>query len=208
MDAVTRRITVACAAMAAALAPAASAAVDPPRKLFAYGDSLAIGTKPYLPEALPNWRIGHDVDYNRGIRGTARALRARGDRLPPVVHISVGTVDDPKRRARFRRGVRRTLRAVGAKRCVVWANIYRPVRRDDGEIVNGWRPLNKVLARESVRRDNLVVVHWAAMVRRHPDWRSSYDGTHVDERGYRARARAIARDARVCHERLRRRGTS
>ena len=160
-----------------------------------------------MPDALPDWRVTQDVVVDRHIRGTARALRERGDRLAPVVHISLGTVDDPNRPARFRRGVRRALRAAGPERCVVWANIYRPVFRD-GTVVNGWQPLNKILDDEAERRSNLVIVDWAARVERHMDWLSTFDGTHVDERGNRARARAVARAAEDCYDRLRLRGTS
>ena len=103
--------------------------------------------------------------------------------------------------------MRRVLRATGSERCVVWANIYRPIIRN-GEELNGWEPLNEILDKEAARRSNLVVVDWAAMVERHLDWRSSFDATHVSERGNRARARAVARASEECYDRLRLRGTS
>jgi hypothetical protein len=204
---VTRARTLACAALAVGLALPASATAEVPQKLFVYGDSLAVGTEPYMADALPDWRVRQDVEVDRHLPGTARALRDRGERLAPVVHISIGTVDDPNRRRRFRRGVRRALRAAGPERCVVWTNIYRPVIRLGVEL-NGWEPLNEILDREAARRSNLVVVDWAAMVMDHLDWRSSFDATHVDERGYKARASAIAQATEDCYERLRRRDTS
>lgn len=206
-EGVTRARTLACAALAVGLALPASAAADLPRKLFVYGDSLAVGTEPYIPEALPDWRVRQDVIVDRHIRGTARALRDRGERLAPVVHLSLGTVDDPDRPGRFRRAVRRALRAVGSERCVVWANVYRPVIRNGLEL-NGWQPLNEILDEEAARRSNLVIFDWAAMVEHHLDWRSSFDATHVSERGYKTRARAIAGATEECYERLRLRGTS
>ena len=175
-----------------------TAAADSPRRLLVYGDSLAVGTKPYLPDKLPNWRVRQDVDYTRRARQAAAALRARGDRLSPVIHLSLGTVDDPARRRRYRRAVRRAMRATGRERCVVWANIYRP--SPDGE--PGWGRLNRVLDREEKRRDNLVIVDWFSIVAAHPQWRSPVDGTHVNERGYRYRARAVAAGVRECNERL------
>jgi len=206
-EGVTRARTLACAVLAVGLALPASATADVPRKLFVYGDSFAVGTEPFMPDALPDWRVIQDVQVDRHLPGTARALRERGDRLAPVVHISIGTVDDPDRPGRFRRGVRRTLRAAGPERCVVWPNIYRPVWRDL-KLINGWEPLNEVLAEEAERRSNLLIVDWVAMVERHPAWRSTFDGTHVSERGYRARARAVARASEQCYDRLKLRGTS
>jgi hypothetical protein len=202
---VTRAI--ACAVLGLALLSPAAAATGIPHKLFVYGDSLAVGTKPYIPDALPDWRVRQDVVVDRHIGGTARALRDRGERLAPVVHISLGTVDDPDRPRKWKRAMRRVLRATGSERCVVWTNIYRPIIRD-GEELNGWEPLNEILDKEAARRSNLVIVDWAAMVERHLDWRSSYDATHVSERGYRARARAVARASEECYDRLRLRGTS
>ena len=206
MTRVTGRTIIACAGLAVVCTSSAQA--DPPRKLLAYGDSFAVGTKPYLPEALSNWRVSHDVDYSRKARSAPRALRERGARLPPVIHISLGTVDDPSRPRRFRRAVRRTMRVVGDERCVVWANIVRPMRGPDGTGYNGWEPLNRVLVAEALRRENLVIADWASLYRAHPEWVSPVDGTHVDERGYKGRAQLVAHGAYECYERLRRRGTS
>jgi len=198
---------IAYAALGVALACPASAAAALPHRLFVYGDSLAVGTEPFLPDALPDWRVTQDVEVDRHLPGTVRALKDRGEHLAPVVHISLGTVEDPKRRAHFRRGVRRILRATGPERCVVWANIYRPVIQD-GQELNGWQPLNEILDDEAGRRSNLVILDWATMVEHHLNWRSSYDATHVSERGYKARARAVARATNECYDRLKPRGTS
>jgi hypothetical protein len=175
-----------------------TAAADPAQRLFVYGDSLAVGTKPYIPDKLPNWRVKQDVGLSRHARQAAAALRARGDRLSPVVHLSLGTVDDPARPRRYRRAVRRAMRAAGPERCVVWANIYRPSPLGEP----GWGRLNRVLDREAERRDNLVIVDWFSIVAAHPGWRSPVDGTHVNERGYRYRARAVAAGVHECNERL------
>jgi hypothetical protein len=186
-------------ATALALILCGSAQASEPR-LFVYGDSIAIGTQPHLEDELAGWKIRADMDYARKARTAAPALKAKGDRLAPVVHVSLGTVANPKRPEAFRRHVRAVMRAVG-DRCVVWANIYRPLK-DGDRVWNGWRPLNRVLAGEAGRWSNLVVVDWASMVEKHLQWRSSVDGTHVSERGYRARARAVAQGVRECSDRL------
>jgi lysophospholipase L1-like esterase len=184
------------------LAPAAIASADD-RNLFVYGDSFAIGTEPYLPGQLDGWQIETDADYNRHTRSVPAALRAEGDQLAPFVHLSVGTVDDPTHPGRFRRRVRKIMRIVGEGRCVVWANIARPRIRPNGQGYNGWRPLNEVLRDEARRRTNLVVLRWTALTRAHPEWfADSHDGTHVNQRGYRARARLVADGVRECQDRL------
>ncbi len=170
------------------------------QRLFVYGDSLAIGTQPHLEDELAGWKIRADMDFSRKVRTAAPALKAKGDRLAPVVHISLGTVANPNRPEAFRRHVRAVMRTV-RDRCVVWTNIYRPLK-DGDRVWNGWQPLNRVLADEAKRWSNLVVVDWASMVMKHPRWPSSFDGTHVSERGYRARARAVASGVRECSDRL------
>ena len=179
------------------LAPAAIAS-DEDRRLFVYGDSFAIGTEPYLPGQLEGWQIETDAAPNRHTRSVPGALRARGAELAPVVHLSVGTVDDPTHPRRFRKRVRKIMRIVGEGRCVVWANIARPMVRPNGQGYNGWRPLNEVLRDEASRRTNLVVLRWTRLVRAHPEWVDGHDGTHVNERGYRARARLVADGVREC----------
>jgi lysophospholipase L1-like esterase len=81
----------------------------------------------------------------------------------------------------------------GSRRCVVWANIVRPPYRGVS-----YRGYNRVLADEASTRDNLRVLNWVRMVRRHREWLAD-DGVHVSADGYRARAKAVARAVRVCH---------
>ena len=176
----------------------APAGADVPKRLFVFGDSMAIGTEPYLPGELPGWRVKQDNDVNRAARTAAAALRDRGEHLSRVIHISLGTVDDPRRPRRFRRAVRRAMRVAGPERCVAWTNIFRPAPPG----LPRWTRLNRVLAREARERDNLVIVDWYSMAKAHPEWVSGHDGTHVDERGYRRRARAVAAGVRECRERL------
>ena len=183
-------------AVALVLALPAPALATAPQDLFVYGDSLATGTKPFLPAELPGWRVEQNVFPNRGARNAAAALkRHRGG---SVVHLSLGTIDDPARPERFRVWVRRAMRAAGS-RCVVWANIWRPARRPADP---KWTVLNRVLDEEAARRRNLVVADWRSLVSRNRKWLSPIDNTHVDDHGYRARARLVADAVRACHARL------
>ena len=183
------------------LVPAATASADD-SSLFVYGDSFAIGTEPYLAGQLVGWQVETDVDYSRHTRSAADALRARGAELAPVIHLSLGTVDDPTHPGRFRLRVRKIMRTVGEDRCVVWANLFRPSVRADGAGYNGWRPLNKVLREQARRRPNLVVARWSGLVQANPEWLSPFDGTHVNQEGYLERAKLVADGVRDCHDRL------
>ena len=173
-----------------ALAPAAASAAE--RSLLVNGDSLAEGTRPYIPSELPGWRVRQSTAVSRHAYEGADVMRRHGSRLPRVIHVSLGTNDDPSDVAGFREAIADVMKVAGGRRCVVWANIVRPPYRGVS-----YRGYNRVLADESSRRDNLRVLNWVRMVRAHPDWLAD-DGVHVSAAGYRARAKAVARMARRC----------
>ena len=159
--------------------------------MFADGDSLAVGTAPYLPAALPGWRFKTSAAVSRHASEGARILRRR-PRLARYIAVSLGTNDDPRFTAGFRDAVRDVMAAAGKRRCVVWANIVRPPVA--GTSYAGY---NRVLREERDKRSNLKIVNWKAMVARHPEWLAA-DGVHVNAAGYRARARGYARALRRC----------
>jgi lysophospholipase L1-like esterase len=172
-----------------ALAPAASAAE---RRLLVNGDSLAEGTRPYIPRELRGWRVKQSTKVSRHAHEGASVMRRFGRRLPRVIHVSLGTNDDPSQTEGFRAAIGDVMEVAGGGRCVVWANIVRPPYRRVS-----YRGYNRVLASEARGRDNLLVVNWARMVRRHPEWLAD-DGVHVSAAGYEARAKAVARAVRRC----------
>jgi hypothetical protein len=180
------------------LAPPSTGAADQPaeaslsRRLLVNGDSLAVGTRPYLPRALRRWRVAQSVSISRHAPEGASVLRAYGRGLPRVVHVSLGTNDDPRALSSFRSSIRALMNAAGPRRCVVWANIVRPPVA--GASYAGY---NRVLAQESKRRENLRVVNWARLVRQNPSWLGG-DGVHVSATGYQARARRVAESVRRC----------
>ena len=109
-----------------------------------------------------------------------------------MIHVSLGTNDDPGDVDGFRDAIADVMRVAGRARCVVWANVVRPPYRGVS-----YRGYNRALADESSRRENLRVLNWVRMVRRHPEWLAG-DGVHVSAAGYRARARAVARAVAQC----------
>ena len=171
-------------------APASAEALS--RRLLVNGDSLAVGTKPYLPQELRRWRVSQSTEVSRHAFEGADAMRAYGRALPRVIHVSLGTNDDPRAVGPFRAAIREVMDVAGPRRCVVWTNIVRPPV--GGASYSGY---NHALAAESRRRSNLRVVNWARLVREHPQWLAG-DGVHVNAEGYRVRAEAIARSVRRC----------
>jgi lysophospholipase L1-like esterase len=171
-------------------APATAQALS--RKLLVDGDSLAVGTRPYIPRELRGWKVTQSASVSRHAADGADVLRGYGSALPRVIHVSLGTNDDPNQVDAFRAAVRAVMDVAGAHRCVVWTNIVRPPAA--GASYAGF---NHALAQESRRRENLRVVNWVRMVRENPQWVVG-DGVHVNADGYRARAKAVARSVRRC----------
>jgi hypothetical protein len=160
-------------------------------RVFVNGDSLAVGTRPYMPRALPGWPLTQSTSISRHAPEGVDVLRRKRN-LARIVVMSLGTNDDPRATDDFARSVRQTVGIAGRRGCVVWPNIVRPPV--GGRSYAGY---NAILARLNRRFETLLVVDWAAMVRRNRHWMAS-DGVHPDASGYRARARAIAAKARRC----------
>ena len=186
----TRALPALVAALVLLLAAPAAGAAE--RSLLVNGDSLAEGTRTHMPRELRAWRIEQSTEVSRHASEGAPVMRAYGRALPRVIHVSLGTNDDPGDTRGFRRAIRRVMRVAGERRCVVWANIVRPAYR--GVSYDGY---NRVLGSEARRRANLRVLNWARMVRENPDWLAD-DGVHVSAEGYAARAEAVARAVRRC----------
>jgi lysophospholipase L1-like esterase len=188
-------------AMVVVVAPAGPSAARKGRhpvgkRLFVIGDSLAVGTRPYLPRYLHGWRIRSSVSISKHAPEGASELARRGHGLPPVVVVSLGTNDDPHATGSFEAAVRKSLRSTGKRGCIVWPNIVRPSVA--GASYAGY---NNVLDRIANRNDHLRVVDWAAMAAHNRGWFGD-DGVHPNATGYMARAGAIAKEVRRCRRSL------
>jgi hypothetical protein len=151
------------------------------------GDSLSVGTAPYLRKRLRGYRIEAIHDVGLHAYDAATIVSAGGSLLPPVLVVSAGTNDDPRIVSTFIRSVARVVGLAGNERCVIWPTIVRPPA-----VGATYDQLNAALRRAAGRHRNLVLVDWVGMVRRNPAWLSS-DGVHVSVSGYKARAAAIAK---------------
>jgi lysophospholipase L1-like esterase len=163
-----------------------TAAPDQPRTMLDLGDSLSVGTDPYLRSKLRGYRIERLYDVGLHASEAATIVARVGPRLPQVVVVSAGTNDDPRMVSAFARSVTAVLRSAGPARCVVWSTISRPPA-----VGRSYAGLNRALTQAATRNERLVLVDWAGMVRRHPGWLSD-DGVHVSAAGYKARAASIA----------------
>jgi hypothetical protein len=175
----------------------ALAGAAPARRVLVTGDSLAEGLRAHLPRELPGWRVDQASEVGRHLHEGLAVLRDYGRRLPRLIHVSLGTNDDPRRVADFRAAIRETMALAGERRCVVWTNIVRPPVEG-----RGYAAYNRALARESRSRENLLVVDWVRMVEENPSLLVE-DGVHASADGYRARAKAVADELRRCRAQLR-----
>jgi hypothetical protein len=157
-------------------------------RVFVNGDSLAVGTRPYLPRVLAGWPISQSTSISRQAGEGAGVLRAQGDNLAQILFISLGTNGSAGATDYFRDAIRAVMHVAGPERCVVWANIVRP---------GGYERLNAILAEENRHSDNLLVFDWVSMAKAHPYWFGP-DGVHPTATGYKARARGIAEKIRLC----------
>jgi lysophospholipase L1-like esterase len=155
------------------------ARADPARVLIV-GDSLAVGTEPFLGAMITDREVTFDARAGRTTPQGMRALRGDLRRFAPqTIVISLGT-NDGSDAGVFADRVRRTLRAMPAYACVVWPTIIRPRRKGD------YHGLNRVL-RLAARHDRrLTVISWDRMVSKGTV--ELPDGVHPDADGYRFRS--------------------
>jgi hypothetical protein len=186
-------------AAAMAIAPAGAAGGDAGvsaarhgRSLLVVGDSLAVGTRPYIRRYLRGWRVHQRTSISMQVTEGPHILHGYGRHLPRVVFVNLGTNGGPRDGGTFVTAIRRTMRIAGPKRCVVWASIVRP--RVGGASYQG---LNRLLAHQARHRRNLIMFRWVRLAHRHRSWFGP-DGVHPTATGYQVRAKAMARDIRSC----------
>ena len=153
------------------------------------GDSLDVGTEPYLRSELRGWKVDVHDRVGRPTAEGVEVLRALGGRLSPIVVVSLGTNDADGTEAAFRRLVDEALEAAGPETCVVWVTIVR-----DGEPRHGF---NDVLVEAAETHANLHLVDWASLVESDPTLLAG-DLVHGSPFGYARRAQETARVVREC----------
>ena len=164
------------------------AAADDTGALTLVGDSLNVGTDPWLREELPRWDIDAHDRVGRTTTEGVDVLRELGGSLAPVVVVSLGTNDPEGTEAGFRDLVEEAVELVGPDRCLVWATIVR------GEERSGF---NDVLRDAAAEHGNVRLVDWASLVAENPEL-LAVDLVHGTPDGYARRAAETARTVRTC----------
>lgn len=170
------------------------------KRVFVVGDSLGVGTAPYLRTELTRWKLVQRTAVSRHAPDGVEILRARkatGKRYGPIVVMQLGTNDDPRHVSAFRASVKSVLAVAGPKRCVIWVNVVRPMVV--GTTYDGY---NAALAQLATKRANFRVLDWVSLVSVNRGWLST-DGVHVNGAGYKGRAAALAREIKACRQYLR-----
>ena len=167
------------------------AAADDTGALTLVGDSLNVGTDPWLREELPRWEIDAHDRVGRTTAEGLEVLRERAGALAPVVVVSLGTNDPDGTESDFRELVQEAVEIVGPDRCLVWATVAR-----GGEERGGF---NAVLRDAASAHGNVRLVEWATLVAESPEL-LEFDLVHGTSDGYAHRAAETVRTIRTCPE--------
>ena len=98
---------------------------SPSHRVLVVGDSLAVGTAPFLGDMLAGYELRWEIRSGRTTPEGLRRLRESVPAFrPQTVVVSLGTNDgsDPRR---FAERIARVRAAVPARACVVWASLFR-----------------------------------------------------------------------------------
>jgi len=170
------------AAVAALACSSAAAAV------LVVGDSLEVGSGPYLKRALPGVRI--DAVKGRPSSQGVEVLAARLDPSVSVVVFPLGTNDSPANPAGLAASLS-AVRQLAGDRCIVVATLARPPV--GGVSVAG---LNRVVE-QFASRTGAQVADWQTVVRSLPGLLGP-DGVHATGDGYALRAALLAEAIGAC----------
>ena len=159
--------------------------------VYVVGDSLEVGTGPYLSQLLPGLTVRVDADESRSSAAGEPVVAARLRSSDDIVVFDLGTNDNPSRTGSLAANLSAVGRLVG-DRCLVVATIHRPPA--GGVSYDG---LNGVIRSFVQQRPNTELVDWGSFASAHPDLLYS-DGVHPTAAGYQLRARLISEGIESC----------
>jgi dienelactone hydrolase len=153
------------------------------------GDSLVVGTAPYLRGQLSE-SVQSDGRVGRPSPEAVSVLRSKfsGQR---VVVFDAGVNDDPARPATLSHDLA-SVRSLVSGRCLVVATMSRPPYH--GVTVDG---LNRAVRSFASSSSNVQLVDWRSAALSHPQLINS-DGVHPTPAGYRLRAGLFAQAISAC----------
>jgi len=170
------------------LASPAAALQDRGEGVLVVGDSLEVGSGPYLKGLLP----GVSIDAVKG-RTSTEGVDVLASRLDPsdrVVVFPMGTNDSPGDPSRLAADLA-AVRLLAGDRCIVVASLRRP--SVGGVSIAG---LNRVVE-QFAAQTGAQVVDWNTVVQALPSLLVG-DGVHGTGEGYSARASLIAEAVQAC----------
>lgn len=152
-------------------------------KVLVVGDSLTVGSAPYLRRKLSPKVQSLTIDAQAG-RFTGAGiskLRSKKARSADIWVIALGTNDAPSS-AQTRRNINKVMRLSGQK-SVIWVNVVRP---------GGYGAVNRVLRKADKARGRLTVLDWASVIRSKSRLLAG-DKVHLSSYGYKIRAKWTTR---------------
>jgi lysophospholipase L1-like esterase len=177
----------AAALILALLVPAAQAAGG----VLVVGDSLEVGTSPYLRGLLQGVRLTVDAQTSRPSSTGVEILRSKLQSSDSVVVFDLGTNDDPAQPQALASDLA-SVRAIAGGRCVVVATLNRPPY--NGVSIDG---LNQAVRNFAAGSAPAQLVDWHAAALANPGLLGS-DGVHATSSGYATRAQLIAQGIQRC----------
>jgi hypothetical protein len=187
-NSIVGKLTAGILATAAVLPAPAVALQAPPDGTLVIGDSLEVGSGPYLRSVLPGVRV--DAEKGRTSGQGVKVLASRLTASDQVIVFPLGTNDSPSDPGALAADLA-AVRQLGGDRCIVVATIARPPV--GGVPVAG---LNRVVEQFAAQTGALVA-DWRTVVRSIPSLLGR-DGVHATSIGYQARAHMSAAAARSC----------
>ena len=154
------------------------------------GDSLGVGTGPYLRDQLGGEAMSLDAEVGRPSSVGVGILRSKISADDDVVVFDLGTNDDPANPDALAASLR-AARQIAADRCLVVATLNRPPL--NGVAVDG---LNRAVTTFARSDPNAQLVDWHATAERNPGL--LVDAVHTDASGYALRAKLFAQAVDAC----------
>jgi len=155
------------------------------------GDSLGVGTVPYLRGELAGVAIDDDSDIGRPSGVGVAILESLLSADHEVVVFDLGTNDDPGAPGALAADLA-AARSIAGDRCMVVATLNRPPL--NGVPVDG---LNKAVTSFAAADGNVALVDWHARAEADPSLLID-DGVHPSPSGYELRAKLFAAAIRSC----------
>jgi len=147
--------------------------------LYAVGDSVLLGTEPYLRSTLSGWDVRLDGRVGRGVPEGFNLVRMNGDRLGDVLVVLLG--HNYGGGGGFGPSLERLLRDLDDVPRVVLVTVVEWSRAQP--------EVNRAIRAAPLAHDNVVVADWAAVVEKNPGFLR--DHVHTTAAGATALANLI-----------------